>query len=58
MTKNINFVSNFKKANTASVIIFILSIFFIIFKASRIVEAFKDVSDRNSIKVPPLKSIP
>ncbi len=32
MTKNINFVSNFKKANTASVIIFILSIFFIIFK--------------------------
>ena len=32
MTKNINFVSNFKKANTASFIIFILSIFFIIFK--------------------------
>ncbi len=32
MTKNVNFVSNFKKANTASVIIFILSIFFIIFK--------------------------
>ena len=32
MIKNINFVSNFKKANTASVIIFILSIFFIIFK--------------------------
>ena len=32
MTKNINFVSNFKKANTVSVIIFILSIFFIIFK--------------------------
>ncbi len=32
MTKNINFVSNFKKANMVSVIIFILSIFFIIFK--------------------------
>ena len=32
MTKNINFVSNFKKANMASVVIFILSIFFIVFK--------------------------
>ena len=32
MTKNINFVSNFKKAKTVSVIIFILSKFFIIFK--------------------------
>ena len=32
MTKNINFVSKFKKANIISVIIFILSIFFIIFK--------------------------
>ena len=32
MTKNINFVSNFKKANMVSVIIFILSIFFIVFK--------------------------
>ena len=32
MIKNINFVSNFKKANIASIIIFILSIFFIIFK--------------------------
>ena len=32
MMKNINFVSQFKKANIASVIIFILSIFFISFK--------------------------
>ena len=32
MMKNINFVSQFKKANISSVIIFILSIFFIAFK--------------------------
>ncbi len=32
MTKNINFVSNFKKANIISLIIFILSLIFIIFK--------------------------
>ena len=32
MMKNINFVSQFKKAKIASVIIFILSIFFIVFK--------------------------
>ena len=32
MIKNINFVSNFKKANIASVIIFILSVIFITFK--------------------------
>ena len=32
MMKNINFVSQFKKAKIASVIIFILSIFFISFK--------------------------
>ncbi len=32
MTKNINFVSNFKKANIISLIMFILSIIFIIFK--------------------------
>ncbi len=32
MFKNINFVSKFKKANLASVVIFILSIFFIFFK--------------------------
>ena len=32
MIKNINFVSKFKKANLSSIIIFILSIFFISFK--------------------------
>ena len=32
MIKNINFVSKFRRANLASVIIFILSIFFISFK--------------------------
>ena len=32
MIKNINFASKFKKANLASIIIFILSVFFIIFK--------------------------
>ena len=32
MIKNINFVSNFKKANIVSIIIFILSLIFIIFK--------------------------
>ena len=32
MTKNINFVSNFKKANLASIFIFILSLFLIFFK--------------------------
>ena len=32
MTRNINFVSSFKKANIASILIFILSILFIIFK--------------------------
>ncbi len=32
MTKNINFVSNFKKANIISIIVFILSLLFIIFK--------------------------
>ena len=32
MIKNINFVSKFRRANLASVVIFILSIFFISFK--------------------------
>ena len=32
MTKNINFVSSFKKANLASILIFILSLFLIFFK--------------------------
>ena len=32
MIKNINFVSNFKKANILSILIFILSVFFIMFK--------------------------
>ena len=32
MLKNINFVSKFKKANVLSVIIFIISVIFIIFK--------------------------
>ena len=32
MTKNINFVSSFKKANLASIFIFILSLFLIFFK--------------------------
>ncbi len=32
MSKNINFVSQFKKANIASVLVFFLSVFFIIFK--------------------------
>ena len=32
MTQNINFVSKFKRANIFSVVIFILSIFFITFK--------------------------
>ena len=32
MIRNINFVSSFKKANIASILIFILSILFIIFK--------------------------
>ena len=32
MIENINFASKFKKANLASIVIFILSVFFIIFK--------------------------
>ena len=32
MIKNINFVSKFKKANVASILIFVLSVFFITFK--------------------------
>ena len=32
MIKNINFVSKFKKANIASIVIFILSIFLLSFK--------------------------